>query len=419
MVEKASRAKICSNAGSGFELAATAIDILKEKLALPTDEIMVEYAGMYLTTMQGKLIRQDRLTDSGMRLASVNRAQLQALLLDKLFPTKDMEVGILKCGVGVESYVEDASTGRVSVTMADQSTIMGRALLGCDGINSKVRSCMHGGDELDPLRFCGCICYWGKCSVPEGSEFEREINKTQTYKNEAASFVIGFSNAKAPGSFFAVPTNGTLIWALFLPSKEPPKTTNDMTRRGGRTLSESSKKDLQTKMQGQTGMALLNMTLEHTLPSDITEAGLFDRKNLDLPYSSPGKLVALLGDAAHPQTPFLGQGVNMAIADAYVVATRLAVQHQSRTNTVSDAISSYDSRKRRKEAKRVVQVAYMYAKQGVTSNRFICWLGVFLSWALPLKAFVGEVAMYDKSNRRMVDQMEAELQSASTKNGKE
>merc|ERR1712025_835816 len=65
---------------------------------------------------------------------------------------------------------------------------------------------------------------------------------------------------------------------------------------------------------------------------DITEAGLFDRENLDLPFSSENNLVALLGDSSHSQTPLLGQGVNMAIADAYVYATNIAVAQKNKTS---------------------------------------------------------------------------------------
>ncbi len=49
--------------------------------------------------------------------------------------------------------------------------------------------------------------------------------------------------------------------------------------------------------------------------------GLYDRKPLN---SWTTARIALLGDAAHPMTPHLGQGANMSIEDAVVLATVLA-----------------------------------------------------------------------------------------------
>jgi len=49
--------------------------------------------------------------------------------------------------------------------------------------------------------------------------------------------------------------------------------------------------------------------------------GLFDRD--PLPTWSTQR-ITLLGDAAHPMLPFLGQGAAMAIEDAYVLARELA-----------------------------------------------------------------------------------------------
>jgi len=50
--------------------------------------------------------------------------------------------------------------------------------------------------------------------------------------------------------------------------------------------------------------------------------GMYDRA--PLPRWSSGRLT-LLGDAAHPMLPHLGQGVNQALEDAVALATLLAV----------------------------------------------------------------------------------------------
>ena len=57
--------------------------------------------------------------------------------------------------------------------------------------------------------------------------------------------------------------------------------------------------------------------------------------------------VALLGDAAHPTLPFLAQGANMALEDAYALALSVTDGH---------GLESYEA-KRRQRTKRIVDVA--------------------------------------------------------------
>lgn len=51
--------------------------------------------------------------------------------------------------------------------------------------------------------------------------------------------------------------------------------------------------------------------------------------------------VALLGDAAHPTLPFMAQGANMALEDAYVLADSLR-----RSNSISGALQRYQTHRR-------------------------------------------------------------------------
>merc|ERR1712078_313855 len=131
-------------------------------------------------TMEGKPIRWIPLTshyDGG----CVNRAEMQQYLLEILFPSQDPEEGILFCGSGLESYREDVENGVVVATLASGKTVSGCLLLACDGIHSKVRAVMHGGEDGgDPHHYCNAICYWGKTPAPRGSDLEIEFAKTQS-----------------------------------------------------------------------------------------------------------------------------------------------------------------------------------------------------------------------------------------------
>merc|ERR1719281_217564 len=57
IIERASRSKICSNAGSGFELAPTAVEILEHRLGIDVTDLIFYYQGFKMMTMEGKDIR--------------------------------------------------------------------------------------------------------------------------------------------------------------------------------------------------------------------------------------------------------------------------------------------------------------------------------------------------------------------------
>jgi salicylate hydroxylase len=64
-----------------------------------------------------------------------------------------------------------------------------------------------------------------------------------------------------------------------------------------------------------------------------------------------GTATALLGDAAHPTLPFLAQGANLALEDAWVLADTLA-----RAATLGEGLTDYQHR-RRDRAQRVITAA--------------------------------------------------------------
>ena len=341
LIEKASRSKICSNAGSGFDLAPTAVEILKNRLGIDVSKIMSYYRGLGIMTIEGKKIRHSSLPDYDG--GSVNRSELQKYLLKMLFLSPSDEEGILFCGSGIESYQEDkADGGKVVATLTNSGIqVSGCVLLACDGIHSRCRAVMYGGYDSnqdwetnvqtgkskDPLHFCNAMIYWAKTPSPKGSDLEIEyakivqeddkdnkvVNKDKVNEDINLSYItMGMPTRKAPASIFVVPTenNTQLVWAITIQSENNQRNSKnndgkDLTRRGGGPLTDAEKeqlfdftshgKDSKSIVRGIKNFPLLKKLIEATPAKEITEAGLFDRENLDLPYSSESKLVALLG----------------------------------------------------------------------------------------------------------------------------
>jgi 2-polyprenyl-6-methoxyphenol hydroxylase-like FAD-dependent oxidoreductase len=147
IVERAARKRLCSNVGSGFDLAPMVIDILKNRLEIPDMKKGFDsYGGMYMCNMEGKPLRECSMAaiSKDYEALSANRAAMQEcflkfLLANEQEKTRDFdETSILKCGVEVTGYEEHNETESVSVRLSDGVSIMGSSLLGCNGIHSAV-----------------------------------------------------------------------------------------------------------------------------------------------------------------------------------------------------------------------------------------------------------------------------------------
>jgi len=104
-------------------------------------------------------------------------------------------------------------------------------------------------------------------------------------------------------------------------------------------------------------------------------------------------------DAAHPQTPFLGQGVNMAICDAYVYATNLAMALQCETKSVQKAVADCDTDARRKQAKRVIQYARDTCNYTTSTNFLTVWMMKLFSRFAPISEIMKLDDKSDASNK--------------------
>ena len=208
---------------------------------------------------------------------AIHRATLQRILLEALGP------GVLRAGSEVVVY--EAGPDGVEVRLGDGGRIAGAALIGADGIRSAVRARLLG--DGDPL-YAGYVSWRGV--TPE--------NFQPAPQEVCESWGAG-------RRFGIVPIEkGRVYW--FATLNTPP---------GGRDEPGQSRATLLRLFKGwhPPVQALLEATPEEAiLRNDILHR---------MPVRTWGEgRAALLGDAAHPMTPNLGQGAGQAIEDAVVLA---------------------------------------------------------------------------------------------------
>lgn len=116
-------------------------------------------------------------------------------------------------------------------------------------------------------------------------------------------------------------------------------------------------------------------TLEATSDDGIVRSDIYDRP---VTRRWVSRQVALLGDAAHPMTPDLGQGACQAIVDAWVLADSLR-----RARTTGDGLASY-ARKRWRTAAVATVFARSLGQVGQWRHPIACRVRDELMRATPL-----------------------------------
>lgn len=237
----------------------------------------------------------------------VDRPKLKQLLLGQIDPAR---VHWNKHAVSFDD-LNSPEASSATVTFADGTKVEADVVVGCDGTRSKLRRLMLGDDT----RMHNVTLLNGR--VADGAAFA-----TPRLSNDNTLFVID----NGASMFLSFNDTGEVAWSLGIAAKP-----GDLT---GLSSDELHALALKTT-QGWT-VQPVQALLRATPPAGIKVRELVDRA---FPTSGVRGRYALLGDAAHPMTPYRGLGANTAMLDAVQLAKRLGAAGDV---DVAEALRQYD-----------------------------------------------------------------------------
>jgi len=256
----------------------------------------------------------------GAPLVMVHRAALLAALLT------EVDEEDVRLGSEVVALRQDAHAAEIR--LSDGSVLRGDVVIGADGLRSRIRAELVG--DGDP-RYSGYTAWRGVLPVDAGLLPRMLFGE---WWGKRALFGI----APLGGS-------QTHWWA------------------SRRTAERPAGDPLDDKLDLARAFAAwqepIPEMIDSTMPEAILSTPLYDRRPLR--RWSDGR-VALLGDAAHPMLPNLGQGACQAIADAVALAHALSTEPD-----VTTALSRYSAR-RAAHVGRIVRRSRQLARVGHLAN---------------------------------------------------
>jgi len=244
----------------------------------------------------------EMLEKYGAAYFQVHRADLHQALANAVLASDPQAIHV---GHACKGLIEDKSG--VMLHFENGAAAKADVVLGADGVRSRVRTQLFGAGAA---RFTGYMAYRGL--VPIGALPPGVIDPTSCLST-------------GPGRSFTryLVRGGALVNFVGL-------TERDDWREEGWSIRATVKEMLDEYAGWYEGVRSI---IAATPPDGLFKWALFDRE--PLAEWTRGR-VTLIGDAAHPMLPFLGQGAAMGIEDGMVIARAFAA-----ADSIDEALRRY------------------------------------------------------------------------------
>ncbi len=295
-VEVFERVTLLREVGAGLSLWANAIKALDYLgLASAVRALALPEAAGGIRTPSGDLLMQTANTQLAAQFGELSVMVHRAELHDQLRQAFGQEIHL---GMECVAITEEGTGVRVRFRNGEEA--FGDLVIGADGLHSAVRAALHGPQ---PPRYAGYTAWRGVTPF--------EINRLQIGETWGAGARFG-----------QIPMQGNRVY-WFATQNAP----------AGQHRPDGEKAEL-LRLFGNWHNPIRAL-IEATPDAAILRNDLYDRP----PLKRWGRgRITLLGDAAHPMTPNLGQGACQALEDAVV----LAKQVQS-TADIPTALRAYEA----------------------------------------------------------------------------
>ncbi len=304
-VQLLEQADALGEVGAGLQLGPNAVKVLSDwglsealRAVASFPEALVVRDAHSAVMLGGLRLGEAMKTRHGHPYATLRRADLQTLLLDAVRSQPDVSLAL---GQRVSAF--EAHAEQVRVLNCAGQPMDGVALIGCDGLWSRVRAGLLGEQ---PVRATGHLAYRGMVAARDWPHAQGQQAPVAAWLGPRLHVVHYPVRGGQYLNVVAV-VHGVLSEKnADAQSWSHPAHAADLMRTVNATSSVCS--ELRDALA-----AVQNWTLWP----------LHDRPPMAGAHEHARGRVALLGDAAHPMRPYLAQGAAMALEDAWTLGRLL------------------------------------------------------------------------------------------------